>query len=295
MAQIAPLSYRGRLAPSPTGFLHLGHAQTFWIAAQRAQAAQGALILRLEDLDRARSRPEFITAMIEDLRWLGLAWSEGPYLQSERMDIYRAAFVKLMDGGFLYRCHCSRQDVRRALQAPHAGDDEPIYPGTCRRNSSKFEVQGSKSKMIWRFRVSDGEEISFIDAFCGAQRFVAGTDFGDFVVWSNQEENDAPSYQLAVVVDDAAMGITEVVRGADLLVSTARQLLLYRALGLKAPAFCHGPLVTNNEGIRLAKRDAALSIRALRAQGLTPELARARFSPLWPLSPPCSRPSIPSP
>jgi len=283
--------YRGRLAPSPTGLLHLGHAQTFWMSAQRAQAAHGPLVLRIEDLDRARSRVEFVTAIIEDLQWLGIRWSEGPIRQSERMNLYRAAFEKLMVEGFLYPCICSRQDICNALQAPHAADDEPIYPGTCRGN----KAEAALANVSWRFRVTDGEEIYFEDACFGQQPFVAGKDFGDFVVWSQRGGNDTPAYQLAVVVDDAAMGITEVVRGADLLVSTARQLLLYRALGWNAPAFCHCPLVTNAEGIRLAKRDAALSIRALRGQGLTPEEVRARFRPLSPPGPASARPSIPSP
>ncbi len=181
--------YRGRLAPSPTGLLHLGHAQTFWIAAQRAKAAGGVLVLRNEDLDRSRSRPEFVAAMLEDLRWLGIEWDEGPFAQSERIESHRAAFVKLKDAGLVYPCTCSRRDVLRALQAPHAGDDEPIYPGTCRPEGKKvqglkFKVQSAAANISWRFRVADGEEISFTDALQGEQRFIAGRDFGDFVVWS---------------------------------------------------------------------------------------------------------------
>ncbi|HWD20231.1 MAG TPA: tRNA glutamyl-Q(34) synthetase GluQRS [Verrucomicrobiae bacterium] len=268
------MKYRGRLAPSPTGLLHLGHAQTFWIAWKRARAAGGSLILRNEDLDRARCRPEFVTAMLEDLRWLGLDWDEGPYAQSERLELYRAAFRKLKEGGFLYPCRCSRGDVLRALQAPHAADEEPIYPGTCRPSAGKPVVEGAP--LNWRFRVPDGREITFLDGGFGKQTFVAGRDFGDFVVWRH---DDAPSYQLAVVTDDAAMEITEVVRGADLLVSTARQCLLYEALGWKQPAFFHAPLVTNENGVRLAKRDDAWSIRARREQGMTPENVRAEFKP----------------
>lgn len=297
-----PQAYRGRLAPSPTGYLHLGHARTFWTAQRRAHEHNGALILRNEDLDRQRCRPEFVTAMLEDLRWFGFAWQEGPdvggphapYTQSERMPRYRAAFEQLRAGGFLYPCTCSRQDVLRALQAPHQGEDEPGYPGTCRPgNSSEFQVPGSglgarthanselktqNSKLppSWRFRVPDGRTITFPDAQLGAQSFLAGTDFGDFVVWRN---DDLPAYQFAVVVDDAAMGVTEVVRGADLLASTARQLLLYEALGLAAPAFCHCPLMTDEQGVRLAKRHDALSLRTLREQGRTPAELRAGWSP----------------
>ena len=289
-----PRTYRGRLAPSPTGYLHLGHARTFWIAQQRAAAAGGALILRSEDLDGARCRAEFSAAMIGDLRWFGLRWSEGPdvggphapYVQSERMGQYVAAFEKLRACGAIYPCTCSRQDVLRALGAPHAGEEEPVYPGTCRPLRGKSEIRISRptearrrggagqSETNWRFRVPDGEAISFTDSTLGGHAEIAGRDFGDFLVW---RKDGLPSYQLACVVDDAAMGITEVVRGADLLTSTCRQLLLYRALGLDAPAFHHCALMTDVNGIRLAKRDDATSLRGLRAGGATPEELRAQF------------------
>jgi glutamyl/glutaminyl-tRNA synthetase len=267
--------YRGRLAPSPTGFLHVGHARTFWTALERAVAAGGALVLRNEDLDASRSRAEFVAAMLEDLRWFGFQWQEGPdcggafapYSQSERHDFYRAGFEALRRRGLVYPCYCSRQDVLRAPQAPHAADDEPIYPGTCRNNP----VRRGNRPPNWRFRVPDGDAVEFEDGGFGQQRFVADRDFGDFVIWRHDE---APSYQLAVVLDDAAMKMTEVVRGADLMLSTARQLLLYRALDLEAPAFIHCPLVTNPAGARLAKRDNAVSLRTLRKQGMTPEAIR---------------------
>ncbi|MCE9609246.1 MAG: tRNA glutamyl-Q(34) synthetase GluQRS [Chthoniobacter sp.] len=276
-------TYRGRLAPSPTGYLHLGHARTFWIAQERAAVAGGALILRSDDLDRTRCRAEFSAAMVEDLRWLGLRWSEGPdvggphapYTQSERMPHYRAAFEKLRALGAIYTCHCSRQDVLRALGAPHAGDDEPVYPGTCRpAGGANDEWRMTNDEVNWRFRVPDGETISFTDGALGSHAEIVGRDFGDFLVW---RKDGLPSYQLACVVDDAAMGITEVVRGADLLTSTCRQLLLYRTLELVAPVFYHCPLMTDVDGVRLAKRDAATSLRALRAAGATPDGLRARF------------------
>ena len=178
---------------------------------------------------------------------------------------------QLRAGGFIYPCTCSRKDIQQAAQAPHAGDDEVIYPGTCR---GKLESEIANLKFSWRFRVPDGETISFIDENFGPQSFVAGKDFGDFVVWRH---DDVPSYQLAVVVDDAAMQITEVVRGADLLVSTARQLLLYRALKLTPPQFFHCPLMTDEHGERLAKRHEALSLRSLRASGKSPEEIRAQW------------------
>ena len=269
--------YRGRLAPSPTGYLHLGHARTFWIAQQRVQKFGGTLVLRNEDLDRARCKKEFVMAMTKDLRWFGFEWREGPdcsgpfgpYNQSGRFDFYRAALEELKAGGLVYPCTCSRNDILNALSAPHETEEEPIYPGTCRSNrQSQIVIR----KFNWRFRVPDGETISFVDGYLGEQRFVAGRDFGDFVIWRH---DNIPAYQLAVVVDDDAMRITEVVRGADLLASTARQILLYRALGLLPPAFFHCPLMTDNRGVRLAKRHDALSLRALRAQGAMPGTLRA--------------------
>jgi glutamyl-tRNA synthetase len=298
--------YRGRLAPSPTGLLHLGHARTFWTAQERARANGGTLVLRNEDIDSTRFKLEFVPQMIEDLRWFGFEWQEGPdcggafgpYSQSERRPFYAAALEKLRAGGFVYPCTCSRKDIRDAASAPNAGDDEgPIYPGTCRNKSGEWQVASLRSEASarqasdvnaapvasspatrhpsrpanWRFRVPDGETVSFVDGNFGAQQFVAGKDFGDFVIWRH---DDVPAYQLACVVDDAAMQIIEVVRGADLLLSTARQILLYRALGLTPPAFYHCALMLDEKGKRLAKRHDALSLRALRERGETPESLR---------------------
>jgi glutamyl-tRNA synthetase len=272
--------YRGRLAPSPTGYLHLGHAKTFWTAQQRADATQGTLVLRIEDLDSARCQARFLEATLEDLRWFGFHWQEGPdvggsfapYLQSERMQFYREALGKLKAAGYLYPCRCSRQDVLRALNAPHAGEEEPLYPGTCRPSTESCGIKSvsqgqTASRINWRFRVPDGEPIEFTDKIFGPQKFIAGADFGDFVVWRH---DDIPAYHLAVVVDDSQMRISEVVRGADLLSSTARQLLLYRALGWTPPEFAHCELVTDAAGHRLAKRDDALSLRRLREHGTVP-------------------------
>ncbi len=276
--------YRGRLAPSPTGYLHIGHALTFHAAWQRAHNAQGTLVMRMEDLDAERSRAVYADAAYEDLHWLGINWQEGPdvggpfgpYAQSERAEIYLAAWSRLLAGGFIYPCRCSRKDLASALSAPHEDadlDEEPIYPGTCRQSSATMTVASAcddnePAGMNWRFRVPDGEAIEFIDGNLGPQRFVAGADFGDFLVWRRDGE---PSYQLACVVDDAAMQITEVVRGRDLLMSTARQILLNRALGNADPAWFHCSLATDANGKRLAKRHDALSIRKLREQGMTPE------------------------
>ena len=289
-ASLRPLAnYRGRLAPSPTGLLHLGHASTFVEADARAREAHGTLLLRNDDLDMQRSRPEFYRAMLEDLAWFGIRWHEGPdiggpfapYSESERREYYLAAWRKLLDGGFIYPCKCSRKDLAQAVSAPQDNDDdEPIYPGTCRPSGPVPRDLASPAGVNWRFRVPDGEAVEFQDRHFGAQRFVAGSDFGDFLIWNR---DDVPAYQLACAADDAGMHITEVVRGADLLRSTARQILLYRALGLEPPTWYHCPLIMDENGYRLAKRHDALSIRALREQGKTPEDVRRMAEAMRPL------------
>ncbi len=269
-------AYRGRLAPTPTGLLHVGHARTFNAAVQRARAAGGTLILRIEDLDASRCRPEYAAAAIEDLSWLGLSWQEGPdvggpfapYVQSQRLPSFLKVWRALHATGAIYPCDKSRKDVEGALSAPHAEDDaEPVFPAALRALPGAGRDAREPGRVNWRFRVPDGETIAFIDALQGPQAFVAGRDFGDFLVW---RKDGMPSYELAVVADDHAMGITEVVRGADLLLSTARQLLICRALGWPAPAWAHAPLVVDSSGRRLAKRTAGLSIRELRERGRSP-------------------------
>jgi glutamyl/glutaminyl-tRNA synthetase len=282
-------AYRGRIAPSPTGLLHLGHARTFWTAHERARQHGGTLVLRNEDLDPQRSRHEFVAAFIEDLRWLGIEWQEGPdvggpyapYSQSERREFYLRAWRALRERGAIYACTCSRKDLAGAAQAPHescsqpaeggraptiTADDELPYPGTCRDRGLAPDVAEPRG-FNWRFRVPDGRAIAFRDLRLGEQSFTAGSDFGDFVVW---RRDDVPAYQLAVVVDDDAMRITEVVRGADLLRSTARQLLIAEALDVAQPDYYHCELLTDAAGQRLAKRHDALSLRALRAAGHSP-------------------------
>ena len=275
---------RGRLAPTPTGFLHIGHARTFAVAAARAGSA--GLVLRIEDLDRPRCREEFCAAAIEDLSWLGLAWSEGPdvggphasYRQSERTAWYLEIWRRLEAADAIYPSPHSRRDVDEAATAPHEprpgeaaadanadADAEPIFPPSLRPAS--WDRAAAPGSVAWRFRVPDGRTIEFDDAFAGRVRRTAGVDFGDFVVW---RRDDLPAYELAVVADDHAMEIAEVVRGEDLLTSTARQLLLYEALGWPPPAFCHAPLVRDAEGRRLAKRTGGLAIRDLRGRGCSP-------------------------
>jgi glutamyl-tRNA synthetase len=277
-------TYRGRIAPSPTGYLHVGHAATFWIAQERARSADGKLILRVEDIDVARCRAEFRAALIDDLRWFGLKWDEGPdiggrfgpYLQSSRRALYLAAWEELRVKGLIYPCTCSRRDVLSAANAPHDENEEPIYPRTCRPVTAAASAAAPREPagVNWRFRVPDGQELSFVDQRLGVRKATAGQEFGDFLVW---RRDDVPAYQLAVVVDDAAMQITETVRGEDLLLSTFRQLLLYAALNLAPPKFYHARLIRDGSGKRLAKRDAALSLRALRDSGVSPEQLREQL------------------
>jgi glutamyl-tRNA synthetase len=266
----------GRLAPSPTGLLHLGHARTFWIAHQRIRSVGGQLLLRDEDLDPHRSKPEFSAAMREDLLWLGITW-DAELCQSDRLPLYRAAMQQLLAAGLAYPCTCSRKDLAQSIQAPHEEtDDEPVYNGRCRngrcRNTEPHTTLTPHTN--YRFRIPSNDPITFTDRNAGPQTFTPGLDFGDFLLW---RKDDLPSYQLACVVDDALTAITEVVRGRDLLKSTARQILLQRALNLATPAYFHTDLMRDATGVRLAKRHDALALRTLRTQGLTPADILARF------------------
>src|SRR5882672_1893558 len=247
----------GRLAPSPTGSLHVGNVRTFLWAWLSARAQGGRVLMRVEDLDTPRLREGVIPKMIDDLRWLGFDWDGDIVLQSERREHYKQIFARL--AGRVYPCKCTRGDIAAAQSAPHEGDQELHYPGTCR------DYRGPGS--AWRLRVDPGL-VLFEDRFHGPQSIdVAGT-VGDFVVAKSPEQ---PAYQLAVVADDLAQGVTEVVRGDDLIPSTARQILLLRALGEKPPAYGHVPLVVGTDGKRLAKRFGDAQIATLRAGGASPE------------------------
>lgn len=236
----------------------------------------------MEDLDQARCKPKFVDAVYEDLRWLGLDWTEGPdaggphapYTQIDRQSAYLDTWRRLLATGQIYPSPHSRKDVAEALSAPHDNHGESIFPTELRPPPGAEANQSEPGSLSWRFRVPDGETIRFEDRNAGPQAFTAGRDFGDFLVW---RRDGFPSYEMAVVTDDHLMGITEVVRGADLLLSTARQLLLYRALNWKPPAWFHCSLVCDATGQRLAKRTASLSLRALREGGVCPAALRANL------------------
>ncbi|HEV2130547.1 MAG TPA: tRNA glutamyl-Q(34) synthetase GluQRS, partial [Longimicrobiaceae bacterium] len=259
---------RGRFAPSPTGELHLGNLRTALLAWLQVRAAGGSFVMRIEDLDQGRVRPGMMEAQLADLRWLGLDWDEGPdvggafgpYLQSQRQERYEAALRRLAEQGLLYECFCSRKDIAAALSAPHGPAEEgPRYPGTCRESSAE-ERAGTPAAL--RLRVPPGE-VCFQDLLFGRLCFAPAEETGDFVV---RRKDGIAAYQLAVVVDDAAMEITHVLRGADLLSSTARQLLLYDALDLPPPEWLHVPLLLGPDGERLSKRHGAVTLREVREE-----------------------------
>jgi glutamyl-tRNA synthetase len=257
----------GRLAPSPTGAQHVGNARTYLIAWLSARSRGGQVRLRVEDIDSPRVKAGAAAQGCDDLRWLGLDWDDDLVVQTERLDLYRAALQTLQARELVYPCTCSRADVERAARAPHAEHEGPVYPGTCagRRVADAAALGGRP--FCWRFRAGAGGA-EFHDGFRGTVRLSAVEAGGDFVVWKS---GDTPAYQLAVVVDDAALGVTEVIRGDDLVPSTPRQLLLFRALGLTPPCFAHVPLVVGPDGRRLAKRHGDTRLASLREGGVTAE------------------------
>ena len=285
---------RGRFAPSPTGPLHLGNARTALLAWLAARSRAGALVMRIEDLDGPRVRPGLEDRILDELRWLGLDWDEGPdeggphgpYRQSERSGHYSAALDRLRTARLVYPCFCSRAEIAQASQAPHASDEGPGYPGTCRDlPEGERAARSLRRPPAWRFRVPVGP-VPFDDVVHGPCSFDVAATVGDFVV---ARADGVPSYQLAVALDDAAMGITDVVRGDDLLPSTARQILLYRALELPVPRFAHVPLVVGEDGERLAKRHGALSLGELRQGGADPAAVVGMLAAISGLAPPDAR------
>jgi len=258
----------GRLAPSPTGLMHLGHARTFLLAWWSVRSRGGELRMRIEDLDGPRASQEFSDAALRDLEWLGLDWDGTPSVQSAHLERFEAAVESLLRSGRAYACVCTRGDLRTAQNAPHQGDREPRYPGTCRgRFASRAEAEAASGRAAGiRLKVTAGD-VTVRDAFMGHHTLDVQASVGDFLL---ARRGGAPAYQLAVVVDDAADGVTEVLRGDDLLPSTFRQWHVQTALGLLRPTWVHVPLVLDARGQRLAKRADALSLTELRARGADP-------------------------
>jgi glutamyl-tRNA synthetase len=278
---------RGRYAPSPTGELHFGNGSSALLAWLSIRARGGSFVMRMEDLDRNRVREGFAERILEDLSWLGIDWDEGPriggpcapYEQWSRLDRYEVALAALKDGGMAYPCFCSRRDIANAASAPQSPGDELRYPGTC-RDLAPLEAGkriDAGARHAWRFRVDPEERPRFDDLVHGRWGADQSEAPGDFVI---SRADGVPAYQLAVVVDDAEMGIDEVVRGDDLLASTARQLLLYRALGREAPRFGHVPLLLGNDGVRLSKRHQGVTLRELRESGFSAEELVGRMAGL---------------
>ena len=267
----------GRLAPSPTGAQHVGNARTYLLAWLSARAAKGKVVLRIEDIDSPRVKPAAKQQAIDDLRWLGLDWDEGPdvggpqtsYVQTQRMPLYFQALTALQQAERVYPCTCTRSDVAEAASAPHAGQEAPVYPGTCagRRVADAAALAEARQPYCWRMRASSDLR-EFRDLVAGQQRCTVGRELGDFVI---AKGDGTPAYQLAVVADDHAMGITEVLRGDDLLASTFRQLELYDFFEWIPPTFAHVPLVVGPDGRRLAKRHGDTRLARLREAGVPPE------------------------
>ncbi len=267
---------RGRYAPSPTGDLHLGNLRTALLAWLFARVANGQFVLRVEDLDLARVRPHSTERMIADMRWLGLDWDEGPdvggpyapYTQSERLNIYRHYLQRQLAAGLVYPCYCTRAEITRVASAPH-GDEGPRYPGTCRHLTAaqrrQHEANGRRPSL--RFHVDDERIVSFTDLLTGPMQQHVQQATGDFIICRS---DGIFAYQFAVVVDDALMQLNQIVRGADLLSSTPRQILLYEALGFPIPTFVHVPLVLDEQGNRFSKRSESAGLAPLRAAGMTP-------------------------
>ncbi len=270
----------GRLAPSPTGALHLGNARSLLLAWLSARSRGGRVVLRMEDLDHPKVKRGAAGAILDELRWIGLDWDEGPdiggpsapYTQSERRAVYREATERLFRAGLVYPCVCSRKDVEAGQSAPHAGEDGLYYPGTCRGRFATFSEARAAlppgREPAWRFRAPEGEATEFVDLVRGPQRAVVSEDVGDFVL---ARDVDGAGYMLAATLDDARMGVTEVVRGDDLLPATHRQVWIQRALGLPGVAYAHVPLVVAEDGRRLAKRHGDTRLGAFRAAGVAPD------------------------
>ena len=268
----APRPVVGRFAPSPSGRMHLGNALSALVAWLGVRSQGGRIVLRIEDLDPARSSVHAAADIMDDLTWLGLDWDEGPYYQSERLDLYEEAARRLTDAGLTYPCFCTRAELH-AASAPHASDGTYVYGGACAHLSPEEVLRRSQTRPgALRLRVPPADDpcgtIAFEDLVYGPGREVLARDCGDFLI---RRSDGVFAYQLAVVVDDGLMGVTQVTRGRDLLGSCARQIYLHLLLGFEAPTFAHVPLLVSADGRRLSKRDRDLDLGALREAGATPE------------------------
>jgi glutamyl-tRNA synthetase len=267
----------GRLAPSPTGAQHLGNARTYLIAWLSARSRGGKVVLRIEDIDSPRVKAGAAEQACHDLSWLGLDWDAGPVVQTTRLALYQSALARLMQAELVYPCTCTRTDIERAASAPHLDQEGPVYPGTCCTRRVADAEGLADTPFAWRFRVP-AQSPTFHDQYLGRQEVDLQSVGGDFVVWKAPRRAEGqmipgtPAYQLAVVVDDAEQGVTEVVRGDDLVSSTPRQLLLYDALGLTPPSWVHVPLVVGPDGRRLAKRHGDTRLSSLREAGVPSDL-----------------------
>lgn len=283
----------GRLAPSPTGLLHPGHASSFALAWLSARSKGGAIHLRLEDIDDSRCKTNHFATIEEDLTWLGIDWDKAPLIQTGRLNAHREALENLKAQEAVYPCTCSRADIDRAASAPQAGDSavglQRHYPGTCSGRSS-MEAAGLQARGIpfcWRLREPPHGWPGFQDGLRGPVNGTIAEREGDFIVWRAAKGNQSggPSYQLAVVVDDGFQQVTEVVRGEDLLDSTPRQIALMRLLGIQVPTYIHVPLLVDMDGRRLAKRAGSLSLAHLRKRGDRPEYVMGKLAQLWGINP----------
>ena len=272
----------GRFAPSPTGRMHAGNvfaALTAWLVAK---SQGGRIVLRIEDLDAERSKPVYIDAVQRDFEALGLTWDEGPYFQHDRTEAYRAAYDELRERGLVYPCFCTRADLH-AASAPHRGE-KPVYPGTCRHLSDGERAVRVQQRMPAQRLIVPDREVAFVDQVQGSYAQNLAADCGDFLV---QRSDGAFAYQLAVVVDDAAQGVTSVVRGVDLLCSTPQQLYLQELLGLPHPVYAHIPLLVAERDRRLSKRDRDAALDALLARFKTPEAVIGHIAGITGLAPAC--------
>ena len=283
----------GRLAPSPTGLLHPGHASSLSLTWLSARSKGGSIHLRLEDIDDSRCKPELFAGIEEDLKWLGIDWDDAPLIQTRRLNAHREALDRLIAQEAVYPCTCSRADIERAASAPQTGEPAVShsrrYPGTCssRASGEATALLARGIAFCWRLRQPKDGWPSFHDGLQGAVEGTIAEKEGDFIVWRAAKGNQSggPSYQLAVVVDDAFQHVNEVVRGEDLLDSTPRQIALMQLLGIEVPDYFHVPLVVDTEGRRLAKRAGSISLKHLRETGNRPESVMGKITQLWGVNP----------